>query len=147
MKSDKRHCTTSSCGISWRPTCWSKQITSTARQLSLRCEDLLVLPACEMTQLTNTGCSQVKPAETARHMYYVGRIRTVQLEYSDAYACLMQETHDLLSDLHSTSTMITSLLQAVRKAPQKRAPGFRSTVNKLLCIVQLLMGEVHHIPP
>jgi len=70
---------------------------------------------------SKTTFPEVKPAETARHMYYVGRIRTVQLEYSDAYACLMQ---------------------AVRKAPQKRAPGFRSTVNKLLCIVQLLMGEV-----
>jgi len=70
---------------------------------------------------SKTTFPDVKPAETVRHMYYVGRIRAVQLEYSEAYACLMQ---------------------AVRKAPQKIAPGFRSTVNKLLCIVQLLMGEV-----
>lgn len=70
---------------------------------------------------SKTTFPEVKPAETARHHYYVGRIRTVQLEYSEAYACLMQ---------------------AVRKGPQQRAPGFRSAVNKLLCIVQLLMGEV-----
>jgi len=70
---------------------------------------------------SKTTFPDVRPAETSRHMYYVGRIRAVQLEYSEAYACLMQ---------------------AVRKAPQKIAPGFRATVNKLLCIVQLLMGEV-----
>lgn len=63
----------------------------------------------------------MNPNETARHQYYVGRIRTVQLEYSEAYMCLMQ---------------------AVRKAPQNGAKGFRSTANKLLVIVQLLMGEV-----
>jgi len=70
---------------------------------------------------SKTTFPEVKPAETARHMYYVGRLRTVQLEYSEAYACLMQ---------------------AARKAPQERARGFRSTVQKLLCVVQLLMGEV-----
>jgi len=70
---------------------------------------------------SKTTFPEVNPNETARHMYYVGRIRTVQLEYSEAYACLMQ---------------------AVRKAPQKQAAGFRAAVNKLLVIVQLLMGEV-----
>jgi 26S proteasome regulatory subunit N3 len=70
---------------------------------------------------SKTTFPEVNPNETARHMYYVGRIRTVQLEYSEAYACLMQ---------------------AVRKAPQIKAPAFRATVNKLLVIVQLLMGEV-----
>lgn len=70
---------------------------------------------------SKTTFPEVNPNETARHMYYVGRIRTVQLEYSEAYMCLMQ---------------------AVRKAPQNGAKGFRCTANKLLVIVQLLMGEV-----
>jgi len=43
------------------------------------------------------------------------------LEYSDAY---------------------NYLVQAIRKAPQTSAIGFRQTVHKLLCIVQLLMGEM-----
>jgi len=70
---------------------------------------------------SKTTFPEVNPNETARHMYYVGRIRIVQLEYSEAFSCLMQAT---------------------RKAPQTRAPAFRAAVNKLLVIVQLLMGEV-----
>jgi len=70
---------------------------------------------------SKTTFPEVNPNETARHMYYVGRIRVVQLEYSEAFGYLMQ---------------------AVRKAPQTRAPAFRAAVNKLLVIVQLLMGEV-----
>lgn len=53
--------------------------------------------------------------------YHIGRIKAVQLEYSEAY---------------------TYLLQAIRKAPQNTAVGFRQTVHKLACIVQLLMGEM-----
>lgn len=57
----------------------------------------------------------------ARYLYYIGQINAVQLQYSDAFH---------------------HLTQAARKAPQKAALGFRQTVNKLLVIVQLLMGEV-----
>lgn len=57
----------------------------------------------------------------ARYEYYVGRIKTVQLEYSEAQA---------------------SLIQALRKAPEVGALGFRIQVQKLLVIVELLMGEI-----
>ena len=57
----------------------------------------------------------------ARYLYYTGRIKAVQLDYSDAY---------------------THLSQALRKAPQYSALGFRKTVQKLLIIVQLLMGDI-----
>eukprot|EP00620_Florenciella_sp_RCC1587_P014690 CAMPEP_0182573594 /NCGR_PEP_ID=MMETSP1324-20130603/20303_1 /TAXON_ID=236786 /ORGANISM="Florenciella sp., Strain RCC1587" /LENGTH=488 /DNA_ID=CAMNT_0024788725 /DNA_START=35 /DNA_END=1501 /DNA_ORIENTATION=- len=56
-----------------------------------------------------------------RYLYYTGRISALQLEYGDAY---------------------TKLLQSLRKAPQNTAAGFRRTVQKLMVIVQLLMGEV-----
>lgn len=56
-----------------------------------------------------------------RFLYYTGRISALQLEYGEAY---------------------TKLLQSLRKAPQNTAAGFRRTVQKLLVIVQLLMGEV-----
>jgi 26S proteasome regulatory subunit N3 len=59
--------------------------------------------------------------EMARYLYYQGRIEAVQLRYSDAY---------------------TSLSQAIRKAPVKSALGFRQRANKLVCIVQLLMGDI-----
>merc|ERR1711871_1281791 len=57
----------------------------------------------------------------ARYLYYTGRIRAVQLDYSEAHKCLMQ---------------------AIRKSPQSTAHAFRLTVHKLGCIVQLLMGEI-----
>eukprot|EP00002_Diphylleia_rotans_P009605 TRINITY_DN1999_c1_g1_i1.p1 TRINITY_DN1999_c1_g1~~TRINITY_DN1999_c1_g1_i1.p1 ORF type:complete len:519 (+),score=137.55 TRINITY_DN1999_c1_g1_i1:86-1642(+) len=59
--------------------------------------------------------------ELARYLYYDGRIKAIQLEYTAAYGCL---------------------LQASRKAPQKAARGFRLTVHKLSCIVQLLLGDM-----
>lgn len=57
----------------------------------------------------------------ARYLYYQGRINAVQLEYSEAQ---------------------TALIQALRKAPEVGAVGFRITVQKLLIIVELLMGEI-----
>jgi len=68
---------------------------------------------------------QSRSGEYARYLYYLGRIKAVQLEYSDAHA---------------------KLTQAIRKAPQ--APsiglGFKLQVTKFEIIVELLMGE---IPP
>lgn len=56
-----------------------------------------------------------------RYLYSMGRILAIQLEYSDAYQRLMM---------------------ASRKAPQGYALGFSITVNKLIVIVQLLMGDI-----
>eukprot|EP00297_Palpitomonas_bilix_P007597 CAMPEP_0113875372 /NCGR_PEP_ID=MMETSP0780_2-20120614/4913_1 /TAXON_ID=652834 /ORGANISM="Palpitomonas bilix" /LENGTH=493 /DNA_ID=CAMNT_0000861369 /DNA_START=106 /DNA_END=1587 /DNA_ORIENTATION=- /assembly_acc=CAM_ASM_000599 len=61
-------------------------------------------------------------SEWARHLYYLGRIKAVQLDYSGGISCLVQ---------------------ALRKAPQPpRALGFRAEVQKLSCLVQLLKGEI-----
>ncbi|KAJ1930036.1 26S proteasome non-ATPase regulatory subunit [Tieghemiomyces parasiticus] len=60
--------------------------------------------------------------QMARHMYYLGRIKAIQLDYTAAH---------------------TYLLQAQRKAPQTpTTAGFQQTVGKLFVIVQLLMGEI-----
>ncbi|KAK9834634.1 hypothetical protein WJX74_006246 [Apatococcus lobatus] len=55
-----------------------------------------------------------------RYLYYLGRIRSIQLDYTDARECLQQ---------------------AVRKAPTA-AYGFRVTVQKWLILVRLLLGEI-----
>lgn len=57
----------------------------------------------------------------ARYLYYQGKIKAVQLEYSEAQA---------------------SLEQSLRKAPEVGAVGFRIHAQKLLIIVELLMGEI-----
>ena len=59
--------------------------------------------------------------ETARYLFYVGRIKAIQLEYGEAHRCL---------------------LQAIRKAPQNSAIGFKQTANKFAVTVQLLLGEI-----
>ncbi|KAF9580855.1 26S proteasome non-ATPase regulatory subunit [Lunasporangiospora selenospora] len=60
--------------------------------------------------------------QLARYMYYLGRIKAIQLEYTESHQ---------------------SLMQAVRKAPQNNVTaGFQQEANKLLIIVQLLMGEI-----
>lgn len=58
--------------------------------------------------------------QACRYLYYLGRIRAVQLEYSEAKDCLQQ---------------------AARKAPTS-AVGFRLAVHKWLVLVRLLLGEV-----
>ena len=39
---------------------------------------------------SKTSFPEVNPNETSRHLYYVGRIRAIQLEYSEAYMSLLQ---------------------------------------------------------
>jgi len=72
--------------------------------------------------LTKTSFpEQASNTQLARYLYYTGRIKALQLEYTEAHRCL---------------------LQAQRKAPTSRALGFRLTVHKLGAIVQLLLGEI-----
>ena len=58
--------------------------------------------------------------QQCRHLYYLGRIRAVQLEYSEAKACLTQ---------------------AHRKAPAA-ARGFAVELVKWITVVRLLLGEI-----
>ncbi|KAJ3024331.1 26S proteasome non-ATPase regulatory subunit [Thoreauomyces humboldtii] len=60
--------------------------------------------------------------QMARHMYYLGRTKAMQLDYTASHR---------------------HLLQAVRKGPTSPASaGFQQAVHKLAIIVQLLMGEI-----
>lgn len=59
--------------------------------------------------------------EWARFLYYLGRIKGAKLEYSVAHK---------------------HLVQALRKAPQSAAIGFRQTVQKLIIVVELLLGNI-----
>ena len=59
--------------------------------------------------------------EWARFFYYLGRIKSTHLEYTLAHK---------------------HLVQAMRKAPQHAAVGFRQTVQKLTIVVELLLGDI-----
>lgn len=64
---------------------------------------------------------QASNNQYSRYLYYLGRIKAVQLEYSEAQA---------------------RLIQALRKGPEVGAKGFRAQVMKLQVIVELLMGDI-----
>ena len=66
----------------------------------------------------------VSTNEDSRYLYYLGRINAIQMNYSQAF-------------IHLTNS--------VRKAPEKCGQGFKTIVQKLLVIVELLMGEVPDI--
>jgi 26S proteasome regulatory subunit N3 len=60
--------------------------------------------------------------QVARYLYYLGRIRAIQLQYTEAHE-------------HLTA--------AIRKAPSSpSAAGFSQTATKLLLVVELLMGDI-----
>ena len=59
--------------------------------------------------------------EWARFLYYLGRIKAARLEYTAAHK---------------------HLVQAMRKAPQNSAVGFRQTAQKLAVTVELLLGDI-----
>lgn len=59
--------------------------------------------------------------ECARFLYYLGRIKGAKLEYSLAHK---------------------HLVQALRKSPQHAAIGFRQTVQKLVIVMELLLGDI-----
>jgi 26S proteasome regulatory subunit N3 len=60
--------------------------------------------------------------QVARYLYYLGRIRAIQLRYTEAHE-------------HLTA--------ATRKAPSSpSAAGFFQTATKLLLVVELLMGDI-----
>jgi 26S proteasome regulatory subunit N3 len=57
----------------------------------------------------------------ARYLFYLGQIDSIRLRYSKA---------------------LEELNQALRKAPQSRGLGFRQKIQKMLIIVQLLIGDL-----
>ena len=59
--------------------------------------------------------------EIARNQFYLGKIKALTLNYTEAHA---------------------HLVQAARKAPENGAHGFNLVVEKLRVLVELLMGEI-----
>ncbi|ELU15663.1 hypothetical protein CAPTEDRAFT_153237 [Capitella teleta] len=59
--------------------------------------------------------------EWARYLFYLGQIKAIQLEYSEAHR---------------------HLVQATRKAPQHTAVGFKQIVQKFAITVELLLGDI-----
>lgn len=84
-------------------------------------QDNLYDQADKLISKTNFPMS-ASNAHLARYHYYLGRIRAIQLNYTDAH---------------------TNLQQAIRRTPPaKTAAGFYQTIHKYFVIVELLMGDI-----
>ena len=77
--------------------------------------------ADHLLQHTGVNEATVSPNQCARFLYYKARVLAIQLNYKEA---------DQL------------LASSLSKAPHVGALGFRITVQKLLCVVQLLLGQI-----
>ena len=69
----------------------------------------------------STFPEQASNNEWARYYYYLGRIKAIQLDYTEAHK---------------------HLLQSAKKAPQNSAAGFKQHVAKLSVTVELLLGNI-----
>jgi len=96
------------------------QVTLVNLILRSYCESNLIEQAAKFAAKANFP-EHVSNNQQVRYLYYMGRIHAIQLDYSLAYV---------------------NLTQALRKAPQNTALGFRIAVHKLASIVQLLMGDM-----
>lgn len=97
----------------------------TATVLNIMLHDLLAGDQVEQAQkLLSNATFPVENAsnnQLIRYLYYSGRIQALRLEYTQAYS---------------------NLSQALRKSPTNTGLGFRIAVQRLLVVVQLLMGEI-----
>lgn len=98
--------------------------------------------------------------QACRYLYYLGRIRAIQLEYTEAKDCLQQAARKVRPcESHSTVCVLVVMLRCVSAAhcavsaaplhphsPPQQAPtvatAFLVTVNKWLILVRLLLGEI-----
>lgn len=106
-----------------RRSCGDADVASTVLNILLR--DLILGDQVEQAQklLSNSNfpTEHASNNQLLRYLYYSGRIQALRLEYTQAYS---------------------NLSQALRKAPTNTGMGFRIAVQRLLVVVQLLMGEI-----
>jgi len=83
-------------------------------------EDTLITQAARFSSKA-TMPERSDPYQIARYSYYCGRVAVIQLQYGDA---------------------LDHFRQALRKAPQDGAIGFKQIVTKYFVVTLLLMGEI-----
>jgi len=104
--------------------CVRRDVDCQATLLNLMLEDLIVHSQIEQAQklLSNSAFPEsASNNHMCRYMFYSGRIQALRLEYTKAFS---------------------NLSQCLRKAPTNTGLGFRTAAQRLLVVVQLLMGEI-----
>jgi len=104
--------------------CLRRDVDSQATLLNLMLRDLLLHSQVEQANKLLSNATFPESAsnnELCRYLYYSGRIQALRLEYTTAFS---------------------NLSQCLRKAPTNTGLGFRISAQRLLVVVQLLMGEI-----
>lgn len=104
--------------------CLRRDADCQATLLNLMLGDLLSNSQVEQAQkllANSTFPDSASNNQLCRYLYHSGRIQALRLEYTSAYS---------------------NLSQCLRKAPTNTGLGFRITAQRLLIVVQLLMGEI-----
>ncbi|GMH69296.1 hypothetical protein TrLO_g8409, partial [Triparma laevis f. longispina] len=107
-----------------RLACLSRATDVQATLLNLMLRDLLGRNEIDQAKKLSQNATFPENAsnnQLVRYLYYMGKIQALQLEYTDSFS---------------------KLSQSLRKAPSNTGLAFRVSVQKLLIIVQLLMGEI-----
>uniref|UniRef100_A0A7S2WPD9 PCI domain-containing protein n=1 Tax=Eucampia antarctica TaxID=49252 RepID=A0A7S2WPD9_9STRA len=107
-----------------RMACLRRDVDTSATLLNLLLRDLLRADQVEQAHklLSNsTFPDAASNNQFCRFLYHSGRIQALRLEYTSAFS---------------------NLSQCLRKAPSNTGLGFRIAAQRLLVVVQLLMGEV-----
>lgn len=113
-----------------RRACLRRDVDTQATVLNLMLRDLLATHQIEQAQKLVSNATFPTSSETqtpasnnqlCRYLYYSGRIQALRLEYTQSNA---------------------NLSQCLRKVPTNTALGFRISVQCLVVVVQLLMGEI-----
>ncbi|CAB9505390.1 Probable 26S proteasome non-ATPase regulatory subunit 3 [Seminavis robusta] len=104
--------------------CLRRDVDCQATLINLMLQDLLNNAQVEQAQkllANSTFPDSASNNQLCRYLYYSGRIQSLRLEYTSAFS---------------------NLSQCLRKAPTNTGLGFRIAAQRLLIIVQLLMGEI-----
>lgn len=104
--------------------CLRRDVDCQATLLNLMLRDLLLHSQVEQANKLLSNATFPESAsnnELCRYLYYSGRIQALRLEYTSAFS---------------------NLSQCLRKAPTNTGLGFRISAQRLLVVVQLLMGEI-----
>mmetsp|Transcript_32877 Transcript_32877/g.50296 ORF Transcript_32877/g.50296 Transcript_32877/m.50296 type:complete len:464 (+) Transcript_32877:96-1487(+) len=107
-----------------RLACLRRDVDTQATLLNLLLRDLLNGSQVEQAQklLSNSTFPEAASNnQLCRYLYNSGRIQALRLEYTSAFG---------------------NLSQCLRKAPTNTGLGFRIAAQRLLVVVQLLMGEI-----
>jgi len=104
--------------------CLRRDVDCQATLLNLMLRDLLLHSQVEQAHKLHSNSTFPDSAsnnQLCRYLYHSGRIQALRLEYTKAFS---------------------NLSQCLRKSPTNTGLGFRIAAQRLLVVVQLLMGEI-----